>query len=213
VGRRPGAYPLGNDVVGPAMSMSTAEPVDRETLPAGPLLDLLDYWTRRRGADLPPLSAIEPAEVPAALLRHLAVITARLPDGRFPEGRFKVLFTGSVPVMFGGSDPTGRFVDEIYAPAAYEAGAAFFDLVVSKREPVFADDEIGSADGADTRAVYRVRRLAVPFAGADGGVAAIAFAMTYQPLEAGGRLQFLREASARLVSRSLHPVAVEAVTP
>jgi len=163
--------PYGNAAMTDVPTIGAAEIADR------PLRLLLEDWLRRRGtAAVPPADGFAVTDLPDVVLPHLAVSS-----GRGPERRVRMLFTGSIAAMFAGSEPTGRFLDEVAPPDLYAPADALYDLLESRLVPVLGDFSV--AVGATP--VLDTRRLYLPFAGADGGLALVAMAIVYHLTEAG----------------------------
>jgi len=105
-------------------------------LPTGPishlLKDLHAYWLSKKGARIaPPRSAIDPAEIPRALLPYLALLDV---VGQPPL--FRVRLFGTALAQAYGEDLTGTYLDELdFGPIAADVHAGFVD-VVSKCRPM-----------------------------------------------------------------------------
>ncbi|MFO0987836.1 MAG: PAS domain-containing protein [Alphaproteobacteria bacterium] len=98
---------------------------------------LYEYWERKRGARaLPARRDIEPTEL-VPLLPHLMMVDVEAG----PRFRYR-LFGTAVAEAFG-SDPTGRYIDEVMV-GAYKAFllGLYNDLVVSKK-PVYSTSIYG----------------------------------------------------------------------
>lgn len=87
-----------------------------------------DYWQRARGgADLPPVSAIDPTRLPISSLPYIVVI-----ERNSENGRYRSRLTGTRVSEATAVDFTGRYIDEVDGTA--EARARF-DWAVANRRP------------------------------------------------------------------------------
>jgi hypothetical protein len=95
------------------------------------------YWQQKRGARaMPSRRDIEPAEL-RAVLPHLMMIDVE------PGPRFRYRLFGTAVVEAFGSDPTGKYIDEVMV-GAYKSFllGLYGDLVVSKK-PVYSTSIYG----------------------------------------------------------------------
>ncbi|HUK08074.1 MAG TPA: PAS domain-containing protein [Stellaceae bacterium] len=99
-------------------------------------LDLFRYWgAKRKGRPMPARRDIDPTEMPAAVLRQVAIIDQV--DGRF---RYRLIGTGVVRDL--GRDFTGRWVGSYGDSPAYAAAViAIYERVFDSASPVFTTGE------------------------------------------------------------------------
>jgi hypothetical protein len=115
---------------------------------------VFDYWQQKRGARaLPARRDIDPTEL-ISVLPHLMLVDVE--EG--PRFRYR-LFGTAVSEAFG-SDPTGRYIDEVMV-GAYKAFllGLYNDLLVSKK-PVYST----SIYGGKNDGMLWTQRLMLPLA-------------------------------------------------
>ena len=123
------------------------------------LARMLAWW---RSAGAPPnVSAFSPLVVPRELLPDAALF-----DIEPPPRRYRVRLMGTAMADHFGEDATGRYVDEIFSPAAYEVIRDGFDQAVDTARPHFAGRVYNTAKGKE----LSFSRLALPFADAHGRI-------------------------------------------
>jgi hypothetical protein len=126
-----------------------------ELLARDPVLaSLYAYWNRRRGARrMPDRRDIDPIELGPALLPHVGLMD--LVDGA-KRVRYRLL--GTAIVERWGSDPTGRFMDEVMSGSYSDFVHALYRDVYRLRAPVFSD----SVFRWDAGGFLHTRRLYMP---------------------------------------------------
>jgi hypothetical protein len=135
----------------PAMS-HVDEP---ELLAADPILGALyRYWNRRRGhRRMPDRRDIDPLELGPALLPHLGLMDIVEGGARV---RYRLLGTAIVDRF--GSDPTGKFMDEVMTGSYSDYIHGLYRELVRARAPVFSE----SVFRWDAEGFLRTRRLYLP---------------------------------------------------
>jgi hypothetical protein len=96
------------------------------------LSSLWRYWDAKRGRRRMPLRRdIEPAEIPR-LLPHVQLVDR-------VEGKgFRYRLTGSAIAQGYGFDATGKFTQEMLAPARHKVASGHYALVYDTGRPLFA---------------------------------------------------------------------------
>lgn len=123
------------------------------------LARLLAWW---RSAGAPPdVAVFSPLVVPRELLPD-----ATLFDIEAVPRRYRVRLMGTAMADHFGLDATGRYLDELFAPAAYEVVRSGFDVSVDTAQPHFAGRIYNTAQGKE----LSFSRLALPFADAQGRI-------------------------------------------
>jgi hypothetical protein len=152
-----------------------------ELLAADPTLGALyRYWNRRRGERrMPDRRDIDPLELGPALLPHIGLMDIVNGGARV---RYRLLGTAIVDRF--GSDPTGKFMDEVMSGTYSEYIHSLYRELVRARAPVFSE----SVFRWDAGGYLRTRRLYLPLThgGDDVAIALIGQAFlgpAMQPLE------------------------------
>lgn len=124
-------------------------------LAADPTLGALyRYWNRRRGhRRMPDRRDIDPLKLGSALLPHLGLMD-------IVEGGTRVRYRllGTAIVERFGSDPTGKFMDEVMSGSYSEYIHGLYRELVRARAPVFSE----SVFRWDAGGYLRTRRLYLP---------------------------------------------------
>src|SRR5262245_15950275 len=118
------------------------------------LHQVYDYWQRKRGARaMAARRDIEPMEL-AAVLPHLMLVDVE------PGPRFRYRLCGTAVVEAFGSDPTGKYIDEVMV-GNYKTFllGLYNDLLVSKK-PVYST----SIYGGKREGQLWTQRLMLPLA-------------------------------------------------
>lgn len=124
----------------------------RDSIDAPLLVELLDYWTSKKGDRFAPARAdIDPAEI-RHLLPHL-LLTEVIDGG----ARFRYRLAGTSVESHFGCPMAGRFIDELMrgSYAAYVVGL-YHELLTSRR-PIYSE----SAYGGDA-SPFSTKRLMLP---------------------------------------------------
>jgi hypothetical protein len=125
------------------MRFVAGSPVD----PDERLDEFFRYWRRVRGdRPMPSRADVDPTEIPPRLLPNLFLTD--VVDG---GARFRYRLVGTEAVRVIGSDPTGRYVDQINQTQPYrDYVTALYRRVVADRLPLFSishylkpDDRLG----------------------------------------------------------------------
>lgn len=134
-----------------------------ELLSADPILGALyRYWNDRRGQRrMPDRREIDPLELGPALLPHVGLMDI-VEGGK--RVRYRLLGTKIVERF--GSDPRGRYMDEVISGSYSEYIHALYRDLVRARAPVFSE----SLFRWDAKGYLRTRRLYLPLT--DGGATA-----------------------------------------
>ncbi|HEY7610140.1 MAG TPA: PAS domain-containing protein [Alphaproteobacteria bacterium] len=126
-----------------------------ELLAADPVLSALyRYWNRCRGQRrMPDRRDIDPLALGPALLPHVGLMD--IVDG---GARVRYRLLGTAIVERWGSDPTGKFMDEVMGGSYGEFIHSLYRRLVRARAPVFSE----SLFRWDTGGFLRTRRLYLP---------------------------------------------------
>ena len=126
-----------------------------ELLSADPILGALyRYWNRRRGhRRMPDRRDIDPLELGPKLLPHVGLMD--IVDG---GARVRYRLLGTAIVERWGSDPTGKFMDEVMSGSYSDYIHGLYRELVRARAPVFSE----SVFRWDVAGFLRARRLYLP---------------------------------------------------
>ena len=126
-----------------------------ELLAADPILGTLyRYWNRRRDLRrMPDRRDIDPLELGPALLPHVGLMD--IVDG---GARVRYRLLGTAIVERWGSDPTGKFMDEVMSGSYRDYIHGLYRELVRARAPVFSE----SLFRWDAEGYLRTRRLYLP---------------------------------------------------
>jgi len=132
---------------------------DPETLPDGGFRLIYRHWLEaRRGAEMPPASALSPQSIPKCLLGDCSLMS--IESG---QKRFYMRLVGTRTAQELGLDMTNTWGDD--RPNADDVKAAC-QQCVDNRRPVYSDISTAWA-GNDFK---RAQTLLLPYAGPDGAV-------------------------------------------
>lgn len=126
-----------------------------ELLSSDPILGALYlYWNRRRGRRrMPDRRDIDPLDLGAKLLPHVGLMD--LVDG---GGRVRYRLLGTAIVERWGSDPTGKFMDEVMSGSYSEYVHGLYRQLARARAPIFSE----SVFRWDVAGFVRTRRIYLP---------------------------------------------------
>jgi hypothetical protein len=132
-----------------------SQPGALELLAADPILGALyRYWNRRRDKRrMPDRREIDPLDLDPALLPHLGLMDILEGGARV---RYRLL--GTKIVERWGSDPTGRYMDEVMSGTYAAYIHSLYRTLVQARAPVFSE----SLFRWDAEGHLRTRRLYLP---------------------------------------------------
>lgn len=95
------------------------------------------YWQQKRGARaLPARSDIEPAEL-RAVLPHLMMVDVEAGP------RFRYRLFGTAVVEAFGSDPTGKYIDEVMVGAYKAFLLGLYNDILTSKKPVYSTSIYG----------------------------------------------------------------------
>lgn len=107
----------------------------KNDLPKGIIQDIFQYWLDMKGGKpMPSRANLHPEDIPE-LLPHLALI-----DVESETKRYKYRLMGSETVRALGTDPTGRYLDEV--PKIERLLKKNYDWLVRERRPYFVYDKL-----------------------------------------------------------------------
>jgi hypothetical protein len=114
------------------------------------------WWGKRRGRSMPAPEDIVLSELPVAVQPNVMLLDVVDAD---PRPRFRYLKVGAVFWRAGGSDPSGRFVDEVLPQTAgyrdYIVG--IYDEMAMRRRPMYTENLFVLSHGhSDPMATKRV---------------------------------------------------------
>ncbi|MBT4041864.1 MAG: PAS domain-containing protein [Rhodospirillaceae bacterium] len=93
----------------------------------------LDVWDQARGnRDMPSRKDLDPLTMPPSLLQHVLLVDVE----HQPQLRFRWRLIGTHITTRLGRDSTGRYWDELYSPAVYEAMSLSVHWVIRERRPL-----------------------------------------------------------------------------
>jgi len=124
-----------------------------------------DHWRHRAPPGLlPGRQHIDPLDIPALLpgivLYDVVGDPAGGPDDGLPALRFRFRVVGTMMCETVGTDPTGRFLDELVLADKQDTVQAAFVSVVRDRVAHYWENPLWSAD----KSYVRLQRLALPLA-------------------------------------------------
>ena len=111
-------------------------------------------WWRSTGAP-PTVSAFSPFVIPTRLLPNTTLF-----DVEEGPRRYRVRLMGTAIADHFGGDATGRYLDEVFAPAAYDIVRSGFDSPVATGTPHFAARVYNTMQGRE----ISFSRLVLPLA-------------------------------------------------
>ncbi len=114
-------------------------------------MELLGYWTRRRGShDMPTRAEIDPIDIPR-LLPHLMLTDV------IDASRFRYRLVGTAIEDVAGVGMTGRYLEEVIGHIPYRDYLIdLYAAVAIKRCPVFSESDFISNDNEPVRATQRL---------------------------------------------------------
>jgi hypothetical protein len=112
------------------------------------LQQVYDYWNQKRGTRIAPSRAeIQPEELPPMALPNLYII--EVANG--PPRRFRYRLIGTAISREYGSDPTGRYVDEIDLDSVAREIISELECVTDTANPSASIWHYVKRDGRDLR--------------------------------------------------------------
>ncbi len=151
---------------------------------------LYEYWSgKRRGRRMPSRTDIDPLEVKGAIWPHMMMLDV---VGEGEAVRFRYRRIGAVFYNALGSDPTGKFIDEVLPDKTgyqqYILG--IYREIVEKKRPMYTEN-IFELTGQ--MAPMLTKRLSLPLSSDDATVNMVlaGHIFQYDDLGKGGPFQFM----------------------
>jgi hypothetical protein len=141
---------------------------------------MFDYWRGRFVGTLPPpRAAIDPVDIPPAVLPWLVLYNVHwVSDEQGSERpRFEFRLVGTGVVQRYCRDSTGKYFEDVYDSPTLARQMAAFSEVACNCRPAYAQLRLPIPD----RDFIPYERLLLPLAGEDGRVEAIIAVMGFKP--------------------------------
>lgn len=121
--------------------------------------DFYHFWkARRRDSEVPLKRSFDPTSMPPAWLPRITIY-------QWLGEKFLIRLVGTYVVDIDGSDPTGRFLEDILPPAMAEQRHAMFRAVLTRSMPAYYR---GIYNLGDTGRKMPFERLLLPVSASGG---------------------------------------------